>query len=93
MRADEFVVERLIQTEKKVSDLEEVVEDLNEMLAIKRGELIEYQNLVEILKKRFKQDKYGISIELKNYIEDDKEDIEFVKAFLETDKEESAENG
>ena len=93
MRSDEFVVERLLSAEKKIEDLEEVVEDLNEMLACKRGEILEYKNFFEILKKRVKKDKYGIAIEFKNYIEDDKDDIEFVKAFFEIDKNESAENG
>jgi hypothetical protein len=91
MTAEELLVERFIAMEKKVADLEEVIEDKEELLEQKRDEIFEYENLVSVLKKHLKRDKYGFCISFNNYIEKDREDIEFLSEFFELG-EETAEN-
>jgi hypothetical protein len=87
MTAEELLVERYLELEKKVAGLEEVIEDKEELLEQKRDEIFEYENLVSVLKKHLKRDKYGITIEFKSYIEEDREDIEFLSEFFELGEE------
>lgn len=87
MTVEELFVERYTQMEKKVADLEEVIEDKEELLEQKRDEVADYESLFCILKKHLKRDQYGISIELKNYIEADKDDIELLIDFFELGQE------
>jgi hypothetical protein len=93
MTVEELFVERYIQMEKKVADLEEVIEDKEELLEQKRDEIFEYENLVSILKKHLSRDKYGITIELKNYIEKDKDDLDFLCDFFELGEEKEETQG
>lgn len=83
MTAEEFLVEKYLAMEKKVKEMEEVIEDKDETIEQKRDEISEYENLIAILKKRLKKNEYGISIEFKNYYEEDREDIEFLRDFFE----------
>ncbi len=97
MTVEELFVERYIQMERKIADLEEVIEDKEELLEQKRDEVADYESLFCslfcILKKRLKRDQYGISIELKNYIEADKDDMELLIDFFELGEETQGENG
>lgn len=87
MTAEELLVERFIAMEKKVADLEEVIEDKEELLDEKRDEVADYENLVSVLKKHLKKNEYGIFIEFRNYIEEDKDDLDFLCDFFELGEE------
>ena len=91
MTAEELLVERYLELEKKAADLEEIIEDKVELLEQKRDEVADYENLVSVLKIHLKKNEYGIFIEFKNYIEADKDDLDFLCDFFEL-WEEKAEN-
>ena len=91
MRAEELLVERYLEMEKKVENLKKVIEQNEESIEKKIDEIEDYETLFDILKSHLQFDKFGITIELKSYIEKDKDDLEILKDFFEL-VEEKAEN-
>ena len=87
MTAEELLVERYLELEKKVEGLEKVVECNEEFIEQERDEISEYENLVSVLKKHLKKNEYGITIEFKNYIKEDKDDLDFLYDFFELGEE------
>lgn len=94
MRADELLVERFLELEKKLELSKKIIEDLQYDNETAQEELADYENLVRILSKYLKSTKYGVSFEIKNYIEEEKADIDYLANFFELDlKEENGEGG
>lgn len=92
MRADEFLVARYLDMEKRCRELEKKLEksaDREEALA---EELADYDQLVQILQNHVKEHSYGVEIYFATMRENDIQDLDYVKSYLrigETDKEES----
>lgn len=95
MRADELLVERFLELEKKIKEEKERFEDLQNDYDNLQEELADYANLVNILSKYIKATRYSLCFELKNYIEEEKADIEYLSNYFDVEfKEETqGENG
>lgn len=93
MRADEFLVERFLKLENNLREERNKAEDLQEDFENAQGEIADFENLVHILSKRIKVTKYGVSFEFKNYIEEEKSDIDYLANYFDLDfKEEKGES-
>lgn len=95
MRADEFLVERFIELERKAKNLEEDLEVKQDEVDTAQEELADFENLVHILSKYVKVSKYGVLFELRNYYEEEKADIDYLANYFDVDFEEEpqVENG
>ena len=95
MRADEFLVERFLELEKKLREKRKKIEDLQDENDYAQEELADFENLVNILSKYVKVSKYGVSIELRNYVEEEKADIDYLANYFDVEFKEEAqdENG
>lgn len=85
MTAEEFLINRYLEQEKELADIKKENAELSIALADASEEIADFEKLVEVLAKRIEVTKYGISIELKNYIADDKCDIDFLANYFEVD--------
>jgi hypothetical protein len=94
MTAEELLVERFLELERQAKDAKEAICNLEEEAAELREELEKYETLIAVLCSHLKNTPYGVSIDFKNYVEEDREDIEFLKDFfaISEDKEENAES-
>ena len=61
--------------------LKKVIEQNEESIEKKIDEIEDYETLFDILKSHLQFDKFGITIELKSYIEKDKDDLEILTVF------------
>lgn len=95
MRADEFLVERFLELEKNLREERNKAEDLQEDFENAQEEIADFENLVHILSKHINVTKYGVSFDFKNYIEEDKADIDYLANYFDVKfKEETqGENG
>ena len=85
MRADEFLVEKYLELEKQYA---EVTQKLFESFAEQEKlteELADFENLVHILSKHLTVTKFGVLFEFKNYIEEDKADIEYLASYFDVE--------
>ena len=82
MRADEFVVERYIEAEKKLLKKDIEIEELEEQLEEVKEELADYTRLVYILSKYLKPSEGSFYIYISKYCEEEKLDIEFLENFF-----------
>lgn len=95
MRADEFLVERFLDLEKKLREKRKQMDDLQEDFETAQEEIADFENLVHILSKYVKVSKYGVSFELRNYFEEEKADIDYLANYFDVNFEEETqgENG
>jgi phage regulator Rha-like protein len=95
MRADELLVERFLELEKKLKLAKKIIDDLKDDNETAKEELADYENLVRMLSKHLKVTKYGVFFEIKNYIEEEKADIDFLANYFDVTFEEETqdENG
>ena len=82
MRADEYVVEELFAAKAKIAELEEEIESLQDDLNISAEEILGYERLIDVLSKYSTNGTYNFNISLKNYIAEEKNDIDFIKSFI-----------
>lgn len=94
MRSDEFLVERYLLLEKNLKAAKEKCEDLQDDIDTAQEELADFENLVHILSKHIKVNKFGVVFELKSYVEDDKADIDYLANYfdVEVKEDEQGEN-
>lgn len=88
MRADELLVERFLELEKKVLEKDKQIEDLQDDVDTAQEELADFENLVHILSKYVKVSKYGVLFELRNYYEEEKADIDYLANYFDVNFEE-----
>lgn len=95
MTAEEFLIDRYLKQEEEIECIKKENAELSIALADASEEISDFEKLVEVLCKHLEVTKYGISIDLKNYIADDKCDIDFLSNYFEVDfeDEEEAEQG
>lgn len=95
MTAEELLVERFLELEKKVLEKDNQIEDLQDDVDKAQEEIADFENLVHVLSKHINVTKYGVSFEFKNYIEEDKDDIDYLANYFDVEfKEETqGENG
>lgn len=95
MRSDEFLVERFLELEKKLREKRKKIEELQDDVYTAQEELADFENLVHILAKHIDVTKYEVSFVFKNYIEEDKADIDYLSNYFDVElKEETqGENG
>lgn len=95
MRADELLVERFLELEKKLELSKKVIEDLQYDNETAQEELADYENLVRVISKYLKVTKYGVSFEIKNYIEEEKADVDYLANYFDVtfEEETQGENG
>jgi hypothetical protein len=94
MRADELLVERFLDLEKKLREKQKQIDDLQEDVETAQEEIADFENLVHILSKYVKVSKYGVSLELRNYYEEEKADIDYLANYCDVEfEEENRENG
>lgn len=91
MRADELLVERYLQMEKKLAGSDEVIDDLHEMVAEKMDEIKEYENLIAFLQMHLKQNEFGVFFEFYNHRASHPADIEYLSSFFEINEVEEKE--
>ena len=82
MRADEFLVERYLELEKKCKALEEKIQMMEDASEEAMEEVADYDNLVHILSKYLAVNKYTVTFELKKYVDEDKSDILYLKNYF-----------
>ena len=85
MTAEEFLINKYLEQEKELEAIKKENAELANALADASEEIADFEKLVDVLAKRVEVTKYGISIDLKNYIEDDKCDIDFLANYFEVD--------
>lgn len=91
MRADEFVVERYIEAEKKLLKKDIEIEELEEQLEEVKEELADYTQLVHILSKYLKPREGSFYIYMSKYCEEEKLDMEYLANFFNLEPEEAEE--
>ncbi len=82
MRADEFLVERFLEKEAKIAELEDEIKQLEEDLDVLAEENAEYARFVEIISKYARETGYSFEIFIKNYENGAEEVIDFVKNII-----------
>lgn len=92
MTAEELLVERFLELERKVKNLEEDIEIKQDEVDTAMEELADHDNLVQILSKYIKVTKYGVSFDLKNFIEDEKADIDYLYNYFDLEFDEDDKN-
>lgn len=85
MTAEEFLINKYLEQEKELEAIKKENAELANALADASEEIADFEKLVDVLAKRVEVTKYGISIDLKNYIADDKCDIDFLANYFEVD--------
>lgn len=98
MRADELLVERFLELEKKYKERTkeqfDKIECLQDDFDNAQEEIADFENLVHILSKRMTVNKYGITFEFRNYVAEEKADIDYLANYFDVEfKEEKGENG
>ncbi len=94
MTAEELLVDRFLELEKKIKLSKEAIKSLQEDNQSAQKEIADYTNLIFIISKYLKATKYGVSFELKNYVEEEKSDIDYLANYFDVKfKEENGENG
>ena len=95
MRADEFLVEKYLELEKKYRGQRVQIEDLQDEVDTAQEELADFENLVHILSKHLTVSENGVSIYLSKFMTEDKADIEYLANYfdLEAEEETQGENG
>ena len=91
MTAEEFVVDCYKQLRKDFEDAMKIIDELREDIEDKNEEISQYENLVSVLQNHISVDKYGITIDFRNYKSEDKDDIEYLKDYFDVDLEENDE--
>lgn len=84
MTAEEFLIEKFKELEKKFNDAEETVEDTKDLLADKIEELNEYRRLVDLLQIHFSKSASGVHFDFFN-VTAKPEEIEILKNFFDLD--------
>lgn len=82
MRADEFLVERYIDMEKRCNTLNKELEQSSEREEAMAEELADYEQFTHILQKHVKVHSYGVEIYFSTSREEDVHDLDYVKSFL-----------
>ena len=90
MTAEEFLVEKYQQLEKRMAEAEEVIEDLHELNACKREEIEQFEKLINLLQSHFSKSASGIHFDFFN-VASHKDEIEFLKNFFDLEDEEDFE--
>jgi predicted nucleic acid-binding Zn-ribbon protein len=85
MTAEEFLVECYKQLKEDFDEANKTIEELREDIDGKNDKISNYENLIYVLQKHISVDKYGISIEFRNYKAEDKDDIEYLKDYFDVD--------
>lgn len=88
MRADEFLVERFQELEKKLHDMRKKNEDLQDDIDTAQEELADFENLVHILSKHLTVSEHGVSIYLSKFTTEDKADIDYLANYFDVEFEE-----
>ena len=91
MTAEEFLINKYLEQEKELDDLKKENAELANALSDASEEIADFEKLVEVISNRLEVNKYGISMELKNYLADDKCDIDFLANYFEVDFEDEEE--
>ena len=88
MTAEELLVERFLEKEQKLEDAEMENLALEEALCDAQAEIADFERIVCIIAQRLKVSKYGVSFELKNYVAEEKADIDFLANYFDVTFEE-----
>ena len=86
MTAEELIVKRYLEMERKMDALEEQFESYKKEVEENRisllSEIADFENVLHTLSKYVKVDEFSVTFELKKYIEEDAADIEYIKKFF-----------
>ena len=91
MTAEELLVQRFLELEKKYESLNDQLEEAKESYADLSEELKEYQEVFSVLQRHLESNRYCVTIEFTKYTDEGKADLEVLKDFLDIDLEEEDE--